>query len=270
MATAAAGDIAAASGLRVLVLDDFHLAAGSQVEAGVAAGRAAAAGTAPGDRHPLGPEAPLHRWRLRGELCELRAGDLRFRDDEVDRLFAGRHGLVLGTEDRARLLHHTEGWAAGLQLAALSLRHGSDVPELLERFASTHQPLLDFLASEVLDRQPPWRRRFLQAAACVGEFCPAVLDAVLDRADSSEVLRGVRADNLFLVPLDTGPGGSGSTTCSASSCGSTCMPSTRTASAGCGAAPGCGCAPAATPPWRSTTWSRRVSWTPRSAWSSRA
>jgi LuxR family maltose regulon positive regulatory protein len=207
MATAAAGDIAAASGLRVLVLDDFHLAAGSQVEAGVAL---LAELLPPGLRLAIGtrsdPELPLHRWRLRGELCELRAHDLRFRDEEVDRLFAGRHGLVLGTEDRASLLHHTEGWAAGLQLAALSLRDGSDVPELLERFASTHQPLLDFLASEVLDRQPPWRRRFLQAAACVGEFCPAVLDAVLDRDDSSEVLRGVRADNLFLVPLDHWPG----------------------------------------------------------------
>jgi len=203
MATAAAGDMAAAPGLRALVLDDFHMAAGSQVEAGVAllaellpAGMRLAISTR------SDPRLPLHRWRLLGELCELRADDLRFRDEEVDRLFAGRHGLVLATEDRASLLHHTEGWAAGLQLAALSLRDSSGVPELLDRFASTHQPLLDFLASEVLDRQPPWRRRFLQAAACVGEFCPAVLDAVLDRDDSSEVLRGVRADNLFLVPLD--------------------------------------------------------------------
>jgi LuxR family maltose regulon positive regulatory protein len=207
MATAAAGELAAARGLRVLVLDDFHLVAGSRVEPGVAL---LAELLPSGVRLAIGtrsdPGLPLHRWRLLGELCELRADDLRFSDEEADRLFAGRHGLVLATEDRASLLHHTEGWAAGLQLAALSLRDRSGVAELLERFDSTHQPLIDFLASEVLDRQPPWRRRFLQAAACVGEFCPAVLDAVLDRDDSSQVLRGIRADNLFLVQLDQRPG----------------------------------------------------------------
>ncbi|MGH9234581.1 MAG: hypothetical protein ACRD0R_14740, partial [Acidimicrobiales bacterium] len=207
VATAAAADMADSPGLHTLVLDDFHLAAGVQTEAGVAI---LAELLPPGVRLAIGtrsdPKLPLHRWRLRGELCELRAADLRFRDEEADLLFARAHGLVLGAEDRGRLVTHTEGWAAGLQLAALSLRDGPDVPNLLGRFAATHQPLLDFLASEVLDRQPRWRRRFLQAAACVGEFCPAVLDAVLDRGDSSELLRDVRADNLFLVPLDHWPG----------------------------------------------------------------
>jgi LuxR family maltose regulon positive regulatory protein len=207
VAAAAVEDIAAATGLQVLVLDDFHLAADVQVEAGVAllaemlpAGVRLAIGTR------SDPKLPLHRWRLRGELCELRAEDLRFRDDEAERLLAGAHGLELDAEDRSRLVSGIEGWAAGLQLAALSLAHGTDVPTLLDRFAATHQPLLDFLATEVLDRQPRWRRRFLQGAACVGEFCPAVLDAVLEREDSSEVLRDLRTDNLFLVPLGHWPG----------------------------------------------------------------
>ncbi len=207
LASAVAADMADAPGLRVLVLDDFHLAASTQIEAGVAI---LAELLPPGVRLAVGtrsdPKLPLHRWRLRGELCEMRAVDLRFRDEEADRLFTGGHGLAIGPEDRGRLVSYTEGWAAGLQLAALSLRDGPGVPDLLDRFAATHQPLLDFLATEVLDRQPRWRRRFLQGAACVGEFCPAVLNQVLDRDDSHELLRDVRADNLFLVPLDHLPG----------------------------------------------------------------
>jgi LuxR family maltose regulon positive regulatory protein len=207
VASAVAADIAASPGLRVLVLDDFHLAAGVQTEAGVAllaellpSGVQLAIGTR------SDPKLPLHRWRLRGELCELRADDLRFREDEAESLLSGGHDLVLDAGDRDRLLSGVEGWAAGLQLAALSLAGGGDVPALLDRFAATHQPLLDFLATEVLDRQPGWRRRFLQGAACVGEFCPAVLDAVLDRDDSGDVLRHLRSDNLFLVPLGHWPG----------------------------------------------------------------
>lgn len=207
VATAVGRAIAAAPALRVLVVDDFHLIRNSQIVAGLAllaellpAGRRIAVGTR------VDPLLPIHRWRLRGDLLELRDADLRFHADEADEFFRRVHGLDLADADRDRLVGHTEGWAAGMQLAALSLRTFPDVPALLERFASSHRPLLDFLAGEVLDGQPRWRRRFLQAAACIRQFSPAVLDAVLRRHDSDAVLGTARGENLFLVPLDHRPG----------------------------------------------------------------
>ncbi|HEX5945871.1 MAG TPA: LuxR C-terminal-related transcriptional regulator [Acidimicrobiales bacterium] len=207
VATAIGRAIAGARGLRVLVVDDFHLIRDAKIVAGVAL---LAELLPPGFRLAIGtridPHLPIDRWRMRGELVELRDDDLRFEGPEADDFFARVHGLVLADADRDRLVDDTEGWAAGMHLAALALRTTPDVPALLDRFASSHRPLLDFLAGEVVDRQPAWRRRFLQVAACIRQFSPAVLDAVLRRDDSDAVLRALRRENMFLVPLDHRPG----------------------------------------------------------------
>jgi len=207
VASAIGRAIAAAPGLQVVVLDDFHLIGDTQIIAGVALiaellpeGCQLAIGTR------VDPSLPVDRWRLRGELVELRDDDLRFQGSEAGDFFALVHGLALVDADRARLVEETEGWAAGLQLAALALRRAPDVPALLDRFATSHRPLLDFLAGEVVDRQPAWRRDFLRGAACIREFSPGVLDAVLGFEGSDEVLRALSSENMFLVPLDHRPG----------------------------------------------------------------
>ena len=107
------------------------------------------------------PPLPLARWRSRGELVELRASDLRFSTDEAGEFLNGVMGLDLVTEQVAALDGRTEGWAAGLQLAGLSLRSQDDPERFVKDFAGSHRFVLDYLVEEVLDGQPEDVRKFL-------------------------------------------------------------------------------------------------------------
>ena len=152
------------------------------------------------------PELPLARLRARRDLTELHAADLRFQRQEIERLFNQLFELDLSAEDLLTLENLTEGWIAGLQLAALVLR--SPVPEdttiahLAESFRHGHQYVFDYLAQEVLDRQDPELRSFMILTGSLPRMCAPLCDHVLQRTDSQVLLDRVAAANLFLTPLD--------------------------------------------------------------------
>ena len=147
------------------------------------------------------PPFGLARLRLTGRLHEVRQSDLRFRPDEASTLLAGLEAHV-DDEEVALLTARTEGWAAGLQLAGLSLRDHPDRAGFVRRFAGSTRVVADLLVDEVLDRQLPDVRTFLLQTSVLERFSAPLCDAVTGRRDSARVLRDLEEANLFLVPLD--------------------------------------------------------------------
>jgi LuxR family maltose regulon positive regulatory protein len=148
------------------------------------------------------PQLPLARMRGRGELTELRAVDLRFTPEEAAAFLNQVMGMKLTGDDIAALETRTEGWIAGLQLAALSMRDRSDIPGFIEEFTGSHRFVIDFLGEEVLVRQPDHVRDFLFSTAFLDRLSGPLCQAVTGRSDSRELLERLDRDNLFLVPLD--------------------------------------------------------------------
>ncbi len=150
------------------------------------------------------PPLPLPRLRARGELVEIRASDLRFTPEEAAVFLNDVMGLGLPDELVAALEARTEGWAAGLQLAALSARDRGDgeVAGFVEAFSGSHRFVLDYLVEEVLDRQPDDVRAFLLATAVLDQLRGDLCDAVTGRADAGAVLETLERENLFVIPLD--------------------------------------------------------------------
>jgi len=188
-----------------LVIDDFHLITSPEVRAGfeflveympptlnlVVAGRS-------------DPELPLARLRARGELAEVRADQLRFSQEEAERLLNQTLGLALPPDEVHALWQRTEGWAAGLYLAGLSLRgrKDGDTAGFISALAGDDRHIFDYLATEVLAGLPPRIRSFLFRSAVLGRFCVPLCDAVTGSAGSQELLEEIEHGQLFLVPLD--------------------------------------------------------------------
>jgi len=149
------------------------------------------------------PPFPLHRFRLAGELVELREADLRFDRGEAAEFFSRFPQVRLTPDHIDRLADRTEGWAAGLQFAALSLagRAGTDTDAFVDRFAGSDRHVADFLLDEVLDRQPPDVREFLLATSVL-ERLRADLCEYVAGPEAAALLRRVEAEHLFLLPLD--------------------------------------------------------------------
>jgi LuxR family maltose regulon positive regulatory protein len=150
------------------------------------------------------PPLPLARLRARDQLLELRAADLRFTVDEVA-LFLNRvMALELPAESISTLETRTEGWAAGLQLAALSLQglNRQQAQRFLETFAGTHRHVLNYLAEEVLQRQTPEVQTFLLQTAILPYLTAPLCDAVSGQPGSQPLLEQLANDNLFTTPLD--------------------------------------------------------------------
>lgn len=150
------------------------------------------------------PRLPLARLRGRGQMVELRAADLRFTDDEARELLNEAMGLDLTPAQVEALEARTEGWIAGLQLAALSLQGRADAAGFIRSFTGSHRFIMDYLVEEVLARQPADTQDFLLRTAILDRLCGPLCDAVLGRASGSgqaELARIERA-NLFIVPLD--------------------------------------------------------------------
>jgi LuxR family maltose regulon positive regulatory protein len=150
----------------------------------------------------LDPPLPLARMRAQGEVAELRAGELHFTDEEAAELLNGSMGLQLAAEDVARLAERTEGWAAGLVLAGLSLRGRPDASGFIAAFSGGDRHVADYLVAEVLGRQPEELRGFLLRTSVLERLSGPLCDAVLETQGSAELLAELEASNLFVVPLD--------------------------------------------------------------------
>lgn len=148
---------------------------------------------------------PLARWRVSDELNELDGVELRFRGDEVGALLATTEGLELADDDVELLADRTEGWAAGLRLAALSLAGHAERAEradAVRRFDGDDGMIVDYFEGEVLDREPPEVRDFLLATAVLDRFDAELCRSVTGRPDAGELLEHAVDANLFVVPLD--------------------------------------------------------------------
>ena len=148
------------------------------------------------------PPLPLARLRSNRGLIELRAADLRFTFEETAVLFNQVMDLDLAPGLLGTLDERTEGWVAGLQLAALSLRGREDPAAFVDDFAGSHRFVLDYLVEEVLDRQPDRVREFLLATSVLRELSGSLCEAVTGMADAQEILESLDRDNVFVIPLD--------------------------------------------------------------------
>ncbi|MCP4543187.1 MAG: tetratricopeptide repeat protein [Chloroflexi bacterium] len=148
------------------------------------------------------PPLPLARLRTRGQLTELRAADLRFTLDESITFLNEAMVLGLSTENVAALGARTEGWIAGLQLAALSMRGRADVENFIAAFSGSHHHIIDYLAEEVLAQQPNEIHDFLCQTAILDRLTAPLCNVVTGRTNSEAILRQLEQANLFLVPLD--------------------------------------------------------------------
>ena len=196
-------DLAAAPGEVWLVLDDYHLVDSQEINEGVAF----LLEHLPAQAHVVistraDPDLPLARWRVRGELVEIRATDLRFTSDEATAYLTAATGLDLAAADIAALEERTEGWIAALQLAALSLQGREDASGFIARFAGDDRYIVDYLIEEVLRHQTDTVRRFLMQSAVLDQLTGPLCDAVTGGEDGSEMLVALERANLFIVALD--------------------------------------------------------------------
>jgi LuxR family maltose regulon positive regulatory protein len=190
----------------ILALDDYHAITAPEVHAAVSF----LLDHLPGQLHLLvatrsDPPLPLARLRSRGQLVELRAADLRFTPAEATEFLNTVMGLDLAAPDVRALDDRTEGWAAGLQLAALSLRGVADpsaIAGFIDAFTGSHRFVIDYLADEVLARQPVAVRDFLLRTSILDRLSGALCDAVTGGTDGAGMLADLDRGNLFLVPLD--------------------------------------------------------------------
>ena len=187
-----------------LVVDDYHLISSPDIRYGVAflvehlpptvclvlAARA-------------DPELPLARLRARGEVTEIRADDLRFTEAETAALLNGTLGLALAPSDILALHRRTEGWAAGLYLAGLSLRGLAEPSAFIRAFAGDDRQIVDYLLAEVLDGLPAQIRSFLLRTSALDRLSGPLCDAVAGGSGSQRILEQMERSNLFLVPLDS-------------------------------------------------------------------
>src|SRR5215217_6427410 len=148
------------------------------------------------------PSLPLARLRARGQLTEVRASDLRFTISETAEFLRGMMGLDLSAEEIDALETRTEGWIAGLQLAALSMRGREDVPGFIRAFAGDNRYILDYLVEEVLQRQPEHIRSFLLSTSILDRLSGPLCGVVTGQEDGNRTLDVLERGNFFFVPLD--------------------------------------------------------------------
>ena len=149
------------------------------------------------------PPLPLPRLRARGQVSEIRAADLRFTKEESAELVRGLIGESIPEPSLARLEMQIEGWAAGLQLAALSIRGSGDVSARVATMGASNRLVLEYVTDEVLHRQPAAVQRFLLHTAILERFSAPLCDAVTGDLDGQSMLETLERENLFLVPLDS-------------------------------------------------------------------
>lgn len=189
----------------ILVLDDYHVLHTNAIHEGITF----LLDHLPPDNHIVistrsDPALPLHRYRSRGQIIEIRADDLRFSSDEVSHYMHEIAGISLSDAEITILEGRTEGWAAGLQMAALSLHGKSDKEQFIRSLAGTNRYILDYLLEEVLNNQSETVQRFLMQTAILDQMCAPLCEALteISEAASQEILQNLECANLFITPLD--------------------------------------------------------------------
>jgi len=213
--TSLLNDINAISDRFIFVLDDYHVIDSKPVDQALTF----LVEHLPPQMHLViatreDPPLPLARLRARGQLTELRGADLRFTPAEAAGFLNQVMGLNLSAQDIAALENRTEGWIAGLQLAAIALRSTIALqpplsmqshPEtagFIQSFTGSHRYILDYLVEEVLQRQSEDMRSFLLQTAILDRLCAPLCNAVTGRDDGKTLLEDLERSNLFLIPLD--------------------------------------------------------------------
>jgi LuxR family transcriptional regulator, maltose regulon positive regulatory protein len=155
------------------------------------------------------PPLPLARYRARSEMLELRLSDLRFSLVEAADFLNHTMGLKVTPEDVARITKRTEGWIAGLQMAALSMQNTDDIPGFITSLTGTHHYIFDYLIEEILGQQSPEIHRFLLYTSILDQLTAPLCDALLEMEaessptrPSSVILEELEHANLFIIPLD--------------------------------------------------------------------
>jgi LuxR family transcriptional regulator, maltose regulon positive regulatory protein len=148
------------------------------------------------------PGLPLAHLRVKNQLTEIRAADLRFSLEEATEFFAKVMSTYLPEKQVGILAQRTEGWVAGLQLAALSLKESQDPAAFIRAFRGTHRHVLDYLLEEVLHGQAEEVRNFLRQTSILEQLSASLCEAVTGQQNSHQLLRYLERNNLFLVPLD--------------------------------------------------------------------
>lgn len=187
----------------ILVLDDYHLIDSKSVDQALAF----LVEHLPPQLHLVittreDPTLPLSRLRARRQLVELRASDLRFTPTEAADFLNQVMSLNLSPEQVAALETRTEGWIAGLQLAALSMKDNRDVAEFIQAFAGEHRYIVDYLVEEVLQRQPESIRSFLLQTAILDRLTGSLCEAVTAQPGGNALLEALQRGNFFMTPLD--------------------------------------------------------------------
>ncbi len=192
----------------ILVLDDYHRIRSPVIHEALQF----AVDHAPPNLHIIlitreDPPLTLARWRARAQLTEIRAADLRFNSQEAAGFLAQTMALHLSADQIAALENRTEGWVAGLQLAALALKStrpetGQSTEAFITSFGGSHHYIIDYLMDEVLRRQDDTVRDFLRYTSVLERLCPSLCDAVTGHADGRERLTQLEHANAFLIPLD--------------------------------------------------------------------
>jgi LuxR family transcriptional regulator, maltose regulon positive regulatory protein len=203
MLTALLNDITTLPDNFTLILDDYHVLDAKPVDAALTF----LLEHLPPQMHLViatreDPQLPLARLRARGQLTELRAADLRFTPAEAAAFLKEVMGLRLSASDIAALEERTEGWIAGLQLAALSMQSHQNVPSFIRAFAGDHRYIVDYLVEEVLQRQPEPIRSFLLQTAILDRLNGSLCDAVTGQERGQAQLEALERGNFFVVPLD--------------------------------------------------------------------
>lgn len=187
----------------ILVLDDYHLTDSKSIDDAITF----LIEHLPPPMHLVittreDPALPIPRLRARNQLTELRAADLRFTPSEAAEFLNQVMGLSLSSEDVVKLEARTEGWIAGLQLAAISMRGQDDVHGFIQAFAGDHRYIVDYLVEEVLQRQPEDIRNFLLQTSILDRLNGPLCDAVTSQLGSKSRLEQLQRENLFLISLD--------------------------------------------------------------------
>jgi LuxR family maltose regulon positive regulatory protein len=201
--TSLINDLAALPSPFILALDDYHVIH----TAAIHQQHAFLLDHQPPQMHQVivtreDPPLPISRLRARGQVEELRQDDLRFTLAEAAEFLHRVMGLDLAADEIAALEHRTEGWAAGLQLAALSLQERGDVRGFVQAFAGSNRYVLDYLFDEVLRQQSSDVQDFLLQTSILDRLCAPLCEAVAGRGDSQQLLQTFEQANLFIVPLD--------------------------------------------------------------------